>query len=267
MPTLILPPRLNEDCDTVRRAAGLAGWEVYAAPGWHLPPELADADPVIYADPLFADVAAAQLGLRLIDPPLDWLTQIPDRYLGRRVLFTTLRAARQYPTAPFFVKPADDKSFPARVYASPAELPGDDALPPETPVLISEPVHWSLEIRCFVLDRRLCALSPYLRHGELARSPDGEWPISDSERQEALGTIAAMLDDDAVPLPPAVVIDIGIIDGHGWALIEANAAWGSGIYGCDPAAVLPVLRRATIPGSAITADDSRWLRPAVHVER
>jgi hypothetical protein len=47
-----------------------------------------------------------------------------------------------------------------------------------------------------------------------------------------------------VVLPEAVVIDVGIIEGRGWAVLEANAAWCSGIYGCDPAEVLRVVERA-----------------------
>lgn len=44
-----------------------------------------------------------------------------------------------------------------------------------------------------------------------------------------------------------VVLDIGTISGRGWAVVEANAAWGSGIYGCDPMEVLGVIRHATKP--------------------
>ncbi|HNB74240.1 MAG TPA: hypothetical protein PLS70_24185 [Acidobacteriota bacterium] len=42
-----------------------------------------------------------------------------------------------------------------------------------------------------------------------------------------------------------MVIDVGVISGKGWAVVEANAAFGSGIYGCDPAQVLPVLAEAS----------------------
>lgn len=44
----------------------------------------------------------------------------------------------------------------------------------------------------------------------------------------------------------AIVVDVGEIFGRGWAVIEANAAWGSGIYGCDPGRVLDVIRHATL---------------------
>jgi hypothetical protein len=57
-----------------------------------------------------------------------------------------------------------------------------------------------------------------------------------------------------------VVVDIGRISGRGWAVVEANAAWGSGIYGCNPAMVLPVLAWATCRTNTIAPDDARWVR-------
>jgi len=42
-------------------------------------------------------------------------------------------------------------------------------------------------------------------------------------------------------LPKAIVLDFGIIKGEGWALIEANPAWCSGLYACDAEKVLEVI--------------------------
>ena len=38
------------------------------------------------------------------------------------------------------------------------------------------------------------------------------------------------------------VVDIGLIKDNGWAVIESNQAWASGIYGCDPYGVLTVIQ-------------------------
>jgi hypothetical protein len=46
-------------------------------------------------------------------------------------------------------------------------------------------------------------------------------------------------------LPRAVVVDVGLIDGRGWAVIEFNAAWGAGLNGCDPDKVLPAIVAAS----------------------
>lgn len=65
--------------------------------------------------------------------------------------------------------------------------------------------------------------------------------------------------DPAVALPPAVALDVGLIRDRGWAVVEANAAWGSGIYGCDPREVLKVVGRACVPRDRLTATDRPWV--------
>jgi hypothetical protein len=46
-------------------------------------------------------------------------------------------------------------------------------------------------------------------------------------------------------LPVACALDIGWIAGRGWAVIEANAAWGGGLNGCDAGKVLPAIAAAS----------------------
>lgn len=48
-----------------------------------------------------------------------------------------------------------------------------------------------------------------------------------------------------MPVPRAVVIDAGFIDGRGWAVIEFNAAWGAGLNGCNAEKVLAAIVSAT----------------------
>ncbi len=257
MPTLVLPPRFTDDSNFVRKAAIEAGWAVERLQGWRAPEWPRDADPVLYGEPLFAAVIAEPLRLALLESPFDWLTTVPREWLRREIRFMKLADARNENRA--FIKPAEDKCFAARVYESGNELPGAEVLSEATPVLVSEPVKWLLEFRCFILDRQLATLSPYLREGELCQAEDGTWTATEREIEQAREFIGRVLADDRVELPPAVVVDIGIIAEGGWAVVESNAAWGSGIYGCDPAKVLNVIRRACRPRDALTADDSRWL--------
>lgn len=267
-PTLILPPRLNNDAKAVRVAALDNGWKVFQATGWQIPPGLIWNEPVIYADPLFADVAAVELTVSLRDPNADWLASLPEKHTHRLIRFATLQEARAYTGGPWFLKPAEDKSFPAQVYASASELPDENQLPHDLPVLISEPVHWHIEVRCFVLDGQIAALSPYFRDGELAATEDEKWPFAGDEEQEATAFATHVLETERLSLPSAFVLDVGIIKDRGWAVVEANPAWGSGIYGCDPAQVLPVLRRATIQRDCpLTPQERRFIRPHIQIER
>jgi hypothetical protein len=89
-----------------------------------------------------------------------------------------------------------------------------------------------------------------LRNGELQR--ESGFAATEAELAEAEAFINAVLSDERVELPRATVIDVGVIAGRGWAVVEQNAAWGSGLYGCDPFHVLEVLRHA-----AVRAGESR----------
>jgi ATP-grasp domain, R2K clade family 2 len=153
---------------------------------------------------------------------------------------TTLGACRDL-VEPAFIKPPNDKSFPARVYTG-AELPHE--YEEDTPVLVAEVVVWETEFRCFILDRQIRTISIYLRAGELQRELD--FAATELELSAAAAFLNRLLADECIELPRATVVDVGIIAKRSWAVVEQNAAWGSGIYGCDPVQVLEVLRSAAV---------------------
>jgi ATP-grasp domain-containing protein len=167
----------------MRKAALAAGWEVERLTSWRVPVDFAEQDVVLYGEPLFAAVIAESLGVVLLEPAFDWLPTLPTQYRGREVRLTTLGEARLLKITRF-VKPVDDKFFVAKVYDSGDQLPVETAPTDSTPVLISEPVHWEVEFRCFVLERQFAAISPYLRDGKLAQDEAGHW--IDSRTAEAL---------------------------------------------------------------------------------
>ena len=129
------------------------------------------------------------------------------------------RGALDYPC---FVKPVVPKQFRAAVFASQEELAtetrglGDDA-----EVLVSEVVNIRAEARSFVLDGVVQACALYEGEGDV------DLAAKTCER------IARALD-----LPRASVLDVGLLKDGRWVFIEANAAWGAGLNGCDPHSVL-----------------------------
>jgi len=245
MPTLVLPPRYTPESIAMWHAAGDAGWDVERLPNWKSASTLAGKDVVLYGEPLFALAVADALNLALLGPPPDWLPKLPDDYRRRTIRLMSLAEAGAV-NGPVFIKPAEDKCFQARVYASGSELPLPSTLPASTPVLVAEPVCWEVEYRCFVLEQEVVTFSPYAPNEQLAQAEDGSWPATDAEQTEALTFAAQVLSDPRVRVPPAVVLDVGRISDRGWAVIEANAAWGSGIYGCDPRQVLRVVQRSCV---------------------
>jgi hypothetical protein len=68
-----------------------------------------------------------------------------------------------------------------------------------------------------------------------------------------------LLEARSPALPPAFVVDVGLVEGRGWAVVEFNPAWCSGLLGADPAAVLGVLERACRDADALAEEDRRWL--------
>jgi hypothetical protein len=161
------------------------------------------------------------------------------------------------------VKPPNDKSFAARVYRDGTQLPGPDAADPDTTVLISDAVAFRSEYRLFVLDGEVRAASRYAVDGVLAVTP-----IEDcAEQDEVLAFGTHLLAAQAAALPSAVVVDVGRLDGFGWAVVEANAAWASGGYACDPDRVLEVVLRAGGPLVELPARDRPFVRPAPTVVR
>lgn len=240
MTTLLMSSRHTEDDQALWRVAIRRGWTVVRARGIRIP-EIDDAEVVIYVEALYAATIATLIGRQLLDLPENWLCTLPYEFRGRGVRITSLRQARTL-EVPRFVKPPNDKSFAARVYESGASLPQecDD----DMAVLVADPVRWHSEFRCFCLDGKVLTLSPYLRSGVHARETDYE--ATDNEVGAATEFAEQVLASKFIPTPRAIVIDVGVIAGFGWAVVEANAAWGSGIYGCNPNRVLDVVRHATL---------------------
>ncbi|MCD6052537.1 MAG: uncharacterized protein K0Q55_3955 [Verrucomicrobia bacterium] len=239
VPTLLLSARQTDDTQKLWRACISEGWKIERIHSWKVP-AISPTDVAVYGEPLFGKHVSSTLDFRLLDPSIDWLPNLPLKYRGRDVRLTTLAEARTI-THRCFLKPADEKCFPARVYDHGGELPAIGLLPEDVPVLVQDVVAWTVEYRCFILNRQILTASAYWRHESLAKDAEGIWSSPPEEEAAARQFCDSVLQDASVELPTAVVVDVGHIKEHGWAVVEANAAWASGTYGCDPAQVLKVL--------------------------
>jgi hypothetical protein len=258
MPTLVLSPRYTDDSNALWQAALSESWSVQRLQSHHAPEWLISEDVVIYGEALFVRIIAQQLEIALFETPHSWLADLPPEYRLREVRLTTLAEARALQQETF-IKPAADKSFDAKVYRTGAELPSAEYFDDNTPTLLSDPVEWEIEYRCFIAQNQLQTFAPYVRNGETLKDDSDQWQTSAPEDPEAAALIHLLLADEGVQLPPAIVLDIGRIKGKGWAVIEANPAWGSGIYGNQPAKVLHVLRESCAKSSHLTEALSSWV--------
>lgn len=107
------------------------------------------------------------------------------------------------------------------------------------------------EYRVFTADRTVLTVSPY-------RVLDEPWsPLLHTSRasfhREAGDFVEALL--QGLPdgnVPPAAVLDVARLSSGRLTLLEANQAWGAGLYGCDPdQALIAVL-------AANARSDDRW---------
>lgn len=259
---LLLAPRGTETDRRLAVAAHRRGLPVERAQRW-VPPEGARPGRThLYAGPLFADAVSRDLALGLLEIPDDWPARLPYALTSRRIEATTLGRARRMRAAAF-VKPPTDETFAARVYRDGDDLPGPDLADADIPVLVCEVVRFTAEFRLFVLDGEVRAASRYAVGGDLAVAPLAACP----ERRDAAAFAREVCAATRDTLPSASVVDIGLADGRGWAVVEANAAWASGGYACDDDAVLDVVLRAAGPVAETADRDRRFLRRTPSVER
>lgn len=228
-------------------AAKELGWEVLSAPGgWRLDEEITKSGTkgVPYGSQTFCEVIAQQMGWNLKQNSFDWLSKVHPYYLKRKVDFMTLGEAKKI-TERKFIKPADDKCFDARVY-EPGTFAPHHLIDDSYPVLVSEPVDFDLEYRCFV-NGSVRTWSNYImfdhvaepRFWDMVPTNEGSTP---SDLVNSFLYDASVHNWDIITVPS--VIDVGRIKGKGWAIIETNQAWASGLYGCDPLAALQVMEKS-----------------------
>ncbi len=202
--------------------------------GWNL------MNTAVHGGPGFCRKIAKTLSASVAEPADDFLSTLPSEYANRTISLMRLHQARSL-TEPKFIKPVNDKRFPVGTYVSGAELAADASLNEES-VLVSDPVEWESEYRMFVRDYQVKASSSY--------SLTDTAFVTDEQQEQARAFCGRVLADKRVHLPRAVVVDVGYIRGVGWSVVEANAAVMSGIYDCDPTAVLEVLEYGLMPNLA-----------------
>jgi hypothetical protein len=228
--TLLLPDKADAERDAVAREWEARGGTVLRLGRFWSPPDVDRERVRLYGNDTFCLVLAQKLGLTLVSPPDDLLLKVDASWLKREVHGATLEQVASGPF-PRFIKPLVPKVFRAAVWPGPEALAEEcQGLAGDTPVLSSEVVTLRAEARGWVLDGRVRTCAVYEGEGHVA------------EAEAFLATVAR----EAV-LPRTCVLDAAWVEGRGWALLEANAAWGAGLNGCDAAEAVHCLAEATLP--------------------
>ncbi len=197
--------------------------------------------------------------LQLHGPTPQWFAGL-DPAIGRAWQLVDANGARTLlESGPAFIKLADAKHqlFPAARFPDPAAFEAAvTRLGAGRGVqLLATTEWWSIdsEYRTFTVGRAMLTVSPY-------RVLDEPWsPLLQTSRasfhREAGEFVAEVLagarDAD---VPPAAVLDVARLTSGRFVLLEANQAWGSGLYGCDPDHALEAVLAANVPSD----DGWRW---------
>lgn len=216
--TLLIPDKDDIERDAVADAWTKNGGELLRIAKFWNPPPLSSKDIRVYGNNMFCLILAEKLGLELISPEDDFLIKISKNWTKRRINIMTLSEARNV-IFPAFIKSVVPKIFKAEVYDNLRVLEAEcTQLELTTPVYVSEIVDITAEVRCFILNGKAMTLSMYEGSGNL---------------QEAMDFINSFICSNESMLQNSFVLDVGFINNYGWAVIEANAAWGAGLNGCD----------------------------------
>lgn len=225
---LLLPDKADIERDAVAHAWQAHGGRVRRLGKFWQPSALDSARVCLYGNDTFCLVIAQKLGLQLVSPDDAILMQCPPQLLQREVHLRELGTlgTRDFP---LFVKSLVPKLFRSAVYDTLATLERQcQGLEASTAVLTSEVVHFVAEARSFIHQRQVLDCAIYEDQADL---------------QDARSCVEALV--RSLPLPETCVLDVGLIEGKGWAFLEANASWGAGLNGCDPTKVLPAIKAAT----------------------
>lgn len=259
MPSLIVSSRYTTDSQILRRTAQGLGWETLRLDGVQVPDWFdpkGDSLALFYTAPHAFEVAR-QLSRVLLGCHAEWMLRLPAPFVLRDVRQMSLDAAMRL-SGRWFVKHAVTKAFPAGIYDSASLTEATARLLPGSLVHVAQPVQWDAEYRCFVLERDVATISAYQRRGRVieghAQLPEGD----DEELSAAEEFAAQVLAYSEVDCPPAFVMDVGMIHDRGWAVVEVNECWASGIYACDPEKVLATLLRACVPVDQMTDTERPW---------
>ncbi|WP_298517025.1 ATP-grasp domain-containing protein [uncultured Kordia sp.] len=232
---IILSPNFSEDSKIISQAAIDSEFTTIRFGGWNVPTEYQKDVVAVYGEDLFTTIVAEQCSLKLLKPADDWLASVPTKYTLRNIQYDRFGNIQNVQNK--FIKPVDFKFFPAGVYTSVEEIQGYSTIDATIEVFVSDVVSWAIEVRCFIIDRQLQTWSTYIYNGEIELKNT----ILENEETEMLSFLNEFLTDKTIDLPKAVVIDVGYISDKGWALIEANPVWSSGVYACNPKKVIDTI--------------------------
>lgn len=251
--TIILSPRFSSDSQDLWNAARKSGWNIHRAINYKEPEDISDC--CVYGEIFTCDIMADRCGISLLDPPDYFLSKLDYKYRKRDIVCCHKHYAEHCFNefgSKVFVKPANDKVFQYGVYHNFNDIPLR-YVDGSCPIIMSAVVSWETEVRLYCLDGKVSTLGAYRYIGDVAE---------EQELKEAEEFGNEVLSKYKEILPSAVVLDVGRIFGvDGWAVVEANQAYASGIYAeADAEKILEIVYRSAGRYDKVSKHDKQFIR-------
>lgn len=216
-------------------------------------PDVSEYDLVSYWSAGGYSARLRRIGLAgdLAAPGQSWLSTVDPELTGRQIV--TGRLSEMPEGKLLFAKPAEakiDAMIAGKYTAAAVRLICETERVPENTLFqwTENVLSINHEHRFYVCNGEIRTGSPYLIDG-IVYHDDMISPYYDQALKAAKEAVHVLGDNQ----PPAYTLDMGRNEVTGeWIIIEANPAWSSGIYGCDPVEVINVL------DVACNSSDDRW---------
>lgn len=212
-----------------------------------------------------------------------WLARLPERFLRRSIWAGTLDQLPASTGGQIFCKLSEHKhsAIPAGLYSSTGAFAdyvrrtlAGDAMEPDPAgisVILSAPLAYRREFRCFIAYGKVTASSYYLSTVPGVRGSDVQitWDAYSADRvpdsSEAAAFARTVVDAMGNDQPPGYTLDVGVDHDGNFSVIEANAAWSSNIYHARAAGVIESVLAAQDPDPAYTP--WRWVPDRTFLDR
>lgn len=227
---LIIPDKDDIERNAVSKVWKNNGGEVLRLGKFWEPPSFASEKSIkVYGNSMFCLILAEKLNLKLVSPDNYILSKVDYKWIKRKIDICELKDAVNV-DYPIFIKSLVPKIFSAKVYSSYEELKEEcRQLDGNTPIIISEIIRITAEVRSFILNGKLMASSLY----------EGNIDVN-----EANNFIQEFLRENKDLFPSTFVLDVGYTPDKGWSIIETNSTWGAGLNGCDAKKVVDCIASA-----------------------
>lgn len=213
-----------------------------------------------------------------------WLARLPERFLRRGIWAGTLDRLPVSTGGQVFCKLSEHKhsAIPATLYSGTAAFAahvrralssdgGDEPDPAGISVVLSAPLAYRREFRCFIAYGKVTASSYYLSTVPGVRGSDVQitWDAYAADRvpdsSEAAAFAQTVVDAMGDDQPPGYTLDVGVDHDGNFSVIEANAAWSSNIYHARAAGVIESVLASQDPDPAYA--QWKWVPDRAFMDR